>query len=82
MIIAANGGLLGAFLVFGIIYLAFLILTIVAWVKIITKAGYSGAWVLIGIVPILNIIMFLVFAFSDWPVLSQARQQGIYPYQR
>jgi hypothetical protein len=51
-----------------IIYLFFLVIAIVAWVKIISKAGYSGWWVLIGIVPLVGAIMFLVFAFSKWPI--------------
>ncbi len=51
-----------------IVYLFFLVIAIVAWVKIISKAGYSGWWVLIGIVPVVGAIMFLVFAFSKWPI--------------
>jgi hypothetical protein len=51
-----------------VIYLFFLVIAIVAWVKIISKAGYSGWWVLIGIVPLVGAIMFLVFAFSKWPI--------------
>jgi hypothetical protein len=50
-------------------------------VKILSKAGYSGAWVLIGLVPIANLVMFLVFAFSDWPVVraQRAAQAGLPP---
>ena len=54
-----------------VLYLALLILTIVASVKILTKAGYSGWWILIAIVPVVNMIMFFVFAFSEWPVLRR-----------
>ncbi|HXQ44331.1 MAG TPA: DUF805 domain-containing protein [Acidimicrobiales bacterium] len=63
-----------AFGIIVIIYLAIAVVTIVAWVKILNKAGYSGWWVLIGLVPFVNLVMFLVFAFSTWP--SQ-RQQGV-----
>jgi hypothetical protein len=35
---------------------------------ILRKAGYSGWWILISLVPILNIIMFWVFAFARWPI--------------
>jgi hypothetical protein len=54
--------------VFLIVELFFFVVAIVAWVKIISKAGYSGWWVLIGIVPLVGAIMFLVFAFSKWPI--------------
>jgi hypothetical protein len=54
-----------------VVYLAFIALFVVAWVQILSKAGHSGWWVLIGIVPLANIVMFLVFAFSKWPSLQR-----------
>ena len=42
--------------------------SIFATVKVITKAGYSGWFVLLALVPLVNFVMFLVFAFSKWPV--------------
>ena len=42
-------------------------------VMILRKAGYSGWWCLLGFVPIVNIVMFWVFAFSEWPILRQPR---------
>jgi hypothetical protein len=35
--------------------------------RIISKAGYSGAWSLLCFVPFLNLIMLWVFAFAKWP---------------
>jgi hypothetical protein len=35
--------------------------------RIVSRTGYSGAWSLLGFVPILNIILLWVFAFSKWP---------------
>jgi uncharacterized membrane protein YhaH (DUF805 family) len=46
-----------------------LVLYFVPIVKILRKAGYSGWWCLIVFVPLVNIIMFYVFAFADWPAL-------------
>ena len=75
-----NGPDLGAFLaVFWIISLVLFVLSIIAAVKIVTKAGYSGAWVLVAFVPFVNVVMIFVFAFADWPVLQQARA-GRTPY--
>ena len=65
---------IGVVIVLVIIYVAVIVLSIVAWVKIISKAGYSGWWVLIALVPVVNIVMFLVFAFSRWPAL-EARER-------
>jgi hypothetical protein len=63
-----------AFGILFLIYAVIAVVSVIAWVKILNKAGYSGWWVLIGLVPFVNLVMFLVFAFSDWP--SQ-RQQGV-----
>ncbi|WP_402463111.1 DUF805 domain-containing protein [Isoptericola aurantiacus] len=54
-----------------VVYLLFALLVLIAYVRIIQKAGYSGWWVLIGLVPIVNVVMFFVFAFSRWPVLRE-----------
>lgn len=69
-----------------IIWAAVAIIFLIAYIQIIRKAGYSGWWVLVGIVPLLNIVMFLVFAFSTWPVTrerdalrAQAGYSGTYP---
>jgi len=48
------------------------VLEIFAIATVLSKAGYSGWWALIAFIPVLNIIMFFVFAFSPWPVLDRA----------
>lgn len=38
---------------------------------ILGKAGYSKAWVLLAFVPMVNLIAFWIFAFSNWPALRK-----------
>ena len=45
-------------------------LTLWMGVRILRKAGYSGWWSLLTLVPLLNIAMIWVFSFSDWPALK------------
>ena len=59
------------FLVFVVFAIVVFIFTLVCEVKIISKAGYSGWFVLTAFVPILNIVMFIIFAFAKWPVQEQ-----------
>jgi uncharacterized membrane protein YhaH (DUF805 family) len=47
-----------------VVWLVFLI----SGIRIIQKAGYSGWWILITLVPVVNVVMYLVFAYSRWPV--------------
>jgi hypothetical protein len=53
-----------------LIYLA--VFVVPCW-KIVSKAGYSGAWSLLALVPFVNIIMLWVFAFSSWPITKESR---------
>lgn len=51
--------------------LVFAALVIVPFWLIFAKAGFSGWLSLLMIVPIANIVMLYVFAFSAWPRLEE-----------
>jgi hypothetical protein len=59
-----------------VIGLILLIIAFIPYVLIIKKAGYSGWWVLIAFVPIVNFIMLWVFALARWPLEDRARGMG------
>jgi uncharacterized membrane protein YhaH (DUF805 family) len=69
-----SAGLFASVGILLIIEIAMLVLAIVAAVKVVSKAGYSGWWVLIALVPIVGSIFFLVFAFSTWPVTLEVQR--------
>lgn len=56
------------------IYLLILILIFWAYIRIIRRAGYSGWWILIGLVPLVNLVMLLIFAFKEWPIQRELTQ--------
>ena len=60
------------FVVFGIL------LTVLPFWKICTKAGFPGPLALLMLVPIANVILPFYLAFAEWPALRQAqgRQPG------
>ena len=60
-------------IVVGVVYLAMIILFIVAYWKIWSKAGFNGAWSLLMLVPLVNLIAFLYLAFADWPIHKRLR---------
>jgi hypothetical protein len=35
--------------------------------RIAKRAGFSGAWALLAIVPLVNIVILWVFAYVKWP---------------
>jgi hypothetical protein len=74
--LAMMSGMMGIFLLIG---LAVLVLFIVFWWKIFSKAGYSGALSLIFLASIIPLIGWIVpivlrgwFAFADWPAFKMA----------
>lgn len=62
------------FATFGLIMLAVFVFMIFCYWRIFSKAGYSGALSLLMLVPLANIILFIWFAFADWPALKGAQQ--------
>jgi hypothetical protein len=47
------------------------LLKVIAICMIFSKAGYSWALGLLMFVPVVNIIIFLVLGFSDWPISKE-----------
>jgi hypothetical protein len=56
---------------------------ILVWWKIFSKAGYSGALGILIFVPIAGLIVLLMLAFGEWPILRELnmrrQQQGMMP---
>ncbi len=44
------------------------IISIIIWCKIFRKTGYSWALGLLMLVPVANLVMFLILAFTKWPI--------------
>lgn len=45
--------------------------------RILQKAGLDGRWALVLLVPVVNVIMIWVFAFSHWPNLPSNVDQDL-----
>lgn len=79
---AASAGLMavmGAYFVFGAVVMVLAL--VINW-RIASKAGYSGALSLLMLIPLANVIVLLIFAFSKWPIeqrLEAARSGSIAP---
>jgi uncharacterized membrane protein YhaH (DUF805 family) len=56
-----------------IFYIAVIVFIIAIYWQIWRKAGYAGAWSLLMLVPLANIIALCYLAFSDWPVSKRLR---------
>ena len=55
------------------------VVSVIAWISILRKAGYSPAWLLLGLIPCVSPFFFLVFAFSKWPVVQEAERRRYQP---
>jgi uncharacterized membrane protein YhaH (DUF805 family) len=56
-----------------LICLIAIVTTAIALIRILQRAGYSGWWVLVGLVPGLNLAGLWYFAFGPWPALDPNR---------
>ena len=45
--------------------------------RVLQKAGFDGRWTLVLLVPVVNIIMIWIFAFSRWPNLKPGIEQDL-----
>jgi hypothetical protein len=68
----AVGGI--ATLVMTVLGLLGLILGIIIWWRIFSKAGYSGLLGLLMFVPLANLIVLLVLAFGTWPIEEEVQR--------
>ncbi len=46
----------------------------IPWVNVFRKAGYSPLKGWLMLVPVVNIFMFLAFAFGEWPIERELRK--------
>ncbi|HXM17769.1 MAG TPA: hypothetical protein VN934_03055 [Candidatus Tumulicola sp.] len=70
---SAMAAMAGASIVSIIIGLAVGIFVLYLWSRIFSKAGFSPWLCLLLIIPLVNIIMIIWFAFAEWPVSRGAR---------
>jgi hypothetical protein len=52
--------------------LVVMVIVIIPQWRIFQRAGYSGALALLMFIPLVNLIVLIWFAFSDWPALRAA----------
>lgn len=53
-----------------------MVLPFIAIWRIISKAGYAGAWALLLFVPLVNLVALFVFALSEWPLERRAGRRS------
>lgn len=71
---AAAGMFAGFMVIYALFFLAILVLSIVVNWKIAQKAGYQGALSLLMLIPLVNFVILLIFAFSEWPVEAEVKR--------
>lgn len=62
---------MGAFSFWHVVVLLSVPFSIWGSVRILHKAGRSGWWVITQFIPVVNLVMFWVFATSHWPAVDK-----------
>jgi hypothetical protein len=68
--LASGLGILFALAFYG----AILALVIAIYYKIVSKAGYPGWYALLMLIPCVNFILLIMFAFQEWPIERELKQ--------
>lgn len=69
------GALAGTFVVvWFIIAIAITIFSIYCCWRVAQKSGYNGAWSLLLLIPVVNIIIELIWVFSEWPIEAELKR--------
>ncbi|MBX5458939.1 MAG: hypothetical protein IRZ31_18755 [Thermogemmatispora sp.] len=67
-----------SFLFSCVIGLVAIVLGVLIFWQIFSKAGYSGAWALLMLIPVANIVALCILAFGRWPVREELEQLRAY----
>lgn len=71
----AWGALAGGFIaLWSLLIIVFLAFGIYCTWRVAEKCGYNGAYSLLMLIPLVNIIVQLVWVFSEWPIETELRR--------
>ncbi len=62
------------FVVFGIVVLALVVFQIYCYWRVAVKSGYEGAYSLLMLVPLVNLVIMLIWVFSEWPIEAELKR--------
>lgn len=52
---------------FSIVAFAVVLLPLLLFIPAVNKAGFSGWWVVLAMVPIVGLVLLWIFAYTKWP---------------
>lgn len=61
-----------------VLYIAAIFLYGLIWWKLFDKTGFGGIYGLTMYIPFINILMFFVLVFADWPALHKEYHEDLY----
>jgi len=70
---AAMAAVASVWLVFVVFFVGLIVLHLIINWRIATKAGYEGPLSLLMLIPLVNYVILLIFAFSEWPIETRMK---------
>ncbi|HXW52001.1 MAG TPA: hypothetical protein VEJ41_08425 [Candidatus Acidoferrales bacterium] len=71
----AWGAMAGGFVaLWGILVVAILLFSIYCWWRVAEKCGYPGPYSLLLLIPIVNLVVQLIWVFSEWPIETEVKR--------
>ena len=59
---------------FWFVFLALFIFQMYCYWRVAAKSGYPGAYSLLLLIPLVNIVIMLIWVFSEWPIEAELKR--------
>jgi hypothetical protein len=67
---------------FWLLFVVLFIFQIYCYWRVAQKSGYPGAYSLLALIPLVNVVILLVWVFSEWPIEAELKRlRGSTPLQ-
>jgi uncharacterized membrane protein YhaH (DUF805 family) len=70
----ASSAILAMISTFWFVFLALIIFQIYCYCRVAQKSGYPGAYSLLLLIPLVNIVISLIWVFSEWPIEAELKR--------
>jgi hypothetical protein len=70
----ATHAILAALSAFWFVFVALFIFQMYCYWRVAQKCGYPGAYSLLVLIPLVNIVIMLMWVFSEWPIEAELKR--------
>ena len=70
----ATHAILATLSAFWFLFVALFIFQMYCYWRVAEKSGYPGAYSLLALIPLVNVVILLMWVFSEWPIEAELKR--------